>query len=130
MCVCAPVTHVVCVSCPDVTVGTFTLRLGPYTTSPIANNAPALSVRNALRALPNMENVTVLLTVTNPSVNTWTITFTSFDGDVPSLVPDGTNLFPTTSRIVVTEVVKGTPALAGDFDISFRGFTTEVCAGP
>jgi hypothetical protein len=120
----AAVTEIQRVDLIGVTVGTFTLRLGPYTTAPIANNAPGSTVRTALRSLPNVEDVAVAFSVTNATVNTWTITFTSFDGDVPTLFPDGTNLFPATSRVLVTEVVKGSPALTGDFDISFRGFTT------
>jgi hypothetical protein len=89
--------------------GSFTLSLGGWVTSPIAYDASAARMKEALEALPNVGVVAVHRTP-QPDVDdgyTWSVTVLDPPGNIPNFVSNVSSLTGVGARVTVSEVVAG-----------------------
>lgn len=93
----------------DVDGGTYTLSFGAYTTDPLAWNADAATIENALDALPNLDDGDVEVTGTGPFVFTFSGNYAG--SNVPMLVIDISELTDGGGAVVgdTTAIVETTP---------------------
>lgn len=112
----------------DGTGGTFTLTLDTEETVAIAYNATAATVRQALRDLPNVDNL-VTVTGSGTSADPWIVTFVGTGlEDQDQLVADDTNLTGETLGTVVTTVSEGGDVAVPDdsFPKAFHAVTKHA----
>ncbi len=83
--------------------GTFRLKFEGATTLPIAWNADASTVEDALNALPTIG----LVLVQKPLPGEWLVTFVNNVGDLPMISGLSTMLTPSTASVSIDEVVAG-----------------------
>jgi hypothetical protein len=107
------------------TGGTFTLTFAAQTTTPIAFNATAATVRAALEALSSLDVGDI--TVTGSAGGPWTVTFNPALGNVPAMTADGTGLTGGTTPTVV--VATTTQGVAGD-QTGYRAPQVGVASNP
>jgi len=98
-----------------VTDGTFTLTFGLETTGPIAYNASATDVGNALKALNGIANNEVVVTGGPGPTADWLVEFTGSLGRsvISPMTGDGTNLVGDVKTVTVAETVVGHNAGVG-----------------
>jgi hypothetical protein len=97
-------------------------RCATQTTSPIAYNAAASSVKAALEGLAGFTAVTVVRE--GPTANdgyTYNATFNSVPGDMPLLVADITSLTGKDRAVAASTLTDGSAAVGGSFMLSFAG---------
>lgn len=88
------------------TGGTFTLTYNGFTTTPLAFNASAGTVQNALTALPNIDTGEV--TVTGANGGPYTVTFLAELGNVAQMTASGAGLTGgTTPAVAVATTTQG-----------------------
>lgn len=106
------------------TGGTYTLTYSGQTTDPLAYNASASTVQNALSSLSTLSAATVTVAESyNAGTLTYTITITFVDMNASLLVADGTNLIGVDEVQTVNTVSAG-----GSYTLTYGGQTTAAIA--
>lgn len=110
------------------TGGTFTLTVEGSTTSAIAYNATAATVRAALEALPGLAPGDV--TVTGSAGGPYTVTFTRGGGDVAAMTASGASLTGGTSPgVTIATPTPGTSAGSGGSETPAGHLFTSIQVG-
>ena len=114
------------------TSGTFTLTFRAYTTSALAFDATAATVRAALEALPTIMEVEVVFSTgvaacaASPGVGI-AVTFRSELGDLPAITANVASLQAGAGTIAVAETVKGTKDSIDCSEHGICNLETGVC---
>jgi len=97
---------------PPAQGGTYTLTLGPDTTSPLAYNANAAAVQTALAALANVGAGNVQVNGSGTAIDPLMVTFLGplANATLPQLAADGTNLIGAATVSVTTAEEGASPA--------------------